>query len=233
MKRALLRAEKPDHAVFHHRIPEVRRHAASRVLGIRLVRVCNPVVHETEAQLRDGVVGALALSEYTWLHIALTFPCPEEYIPAAALADHPFCDFMMLVFVPIAGKLRAVFVPLKMRPHLITAALEIGVVAQVVAAAVPDGTNPLDLRLDRAHDPHRVDDPDQRGFPVHRVQYALERLIGRNLVAALLPADAHDGVGKQTVFARHLKFDNVVVLRVFQTHTSQKVPFSPSIFSPV
>ena len=90
---------------------------------------------------------------------------------------------------------------------------------KVIAAAVFDGANPLDLGLDGIHDPHIQNPPDQRGLPVHRRQNTLQRLVGWYLVAAFLSAQPHNGIGEQRIIAGYLKFHNIWILR-FQNYTS-------------
>ena len=61
-----------------------------------------------------------------------------------------------------------------------------------------------------------IDDPDDRRLPIDRLQDALERLIGRHLIAALFSADTQDGVREQGIVPRYLKLHDVVVPCVFQ-----------------
>lgn len=126
---------------------------------------------------------------------------------------------MVLVFVPILSQFRAVVVPVKAGANLIAAVFQIGIVGKVIAAAVFDGANSLDLCLNRIHDPHIQNPPNQRGLPVHRRKNALQCFIGWYLVAAFFTAQPHNGIGKQRIIAGYLKFHNIWILR-FQSYTS-------------
>ena len=117
------------------------------------------MVHQAEAQLRQIVIGTLAASEYARLYIALTFPGAEKNISAPTLFNHPFCNVVVFVFVSVRHQLRAIVVPVEAGPHLIAAVSQIGIVGQIVAAAVFDGADALDLRLDGIHNPHVQDAP--------------------------------------------------------------------------
>ena len=126
------------------------------------------MVHQPEAQLRQIVVGACAVSEYAGLYIALTFPGAQKNVTPSALFNHPAGNAVMFVLIPVAAQLRAVVVPVEAGPHLIPTAFQIGVVRQIVAAAVFDGADTFHLGLDRVHDPYVQDPPDEGGLPVYR-----------------------------------------------------------------
>ena len=125
------------------------------------------MIHQSEAQLRQVVIGPLAAAKHAWLHIALTFPRAEKNVSAPAFFNHPHGNVVVLVFVTVCHQLRAVVVPLEASPHLIAAVSQIGIVGQIVAAAVFDGADALDLRLDGIHNPHVQDAPHKSRLPVY------------------------------------------------------------------
>lgn len=171
------------------------------------------MVHHPKAQFRQFIVGAGPLPEPARLHIALALPCPEKNIPSPAPFNAAQGDIVVLILVAVLLQLGAVIVKLKMRPHLIAAVLQVGIVGQVISATdVLDGADALDLGLDAVYDPHLIDVPDDGGLPVNAVQDALERLIGGDLIAAFFSADPHHRVGKKPVIARHRKFYDVRML---------------------
>ena len=59
------------------------------------------MIHQTETQLRQLVIGAWLFSKYTGLHISLALPGPQEDIPTAAFFDHPFGDIVVLVLTAV------------------------------------------------------------------------------------------------------------------------------------
>ena len=115
----------------------------------------------------------------------------------------------MFVLISVAAQLRTVAVPVEAGPHLIAAVLQIGVIRQIVAAAVFDGADALHLGLDGVHDPHVQDPPDEGGLPVYGGQNALQRLIGGYLIAALFTAQTHERVGEEGVVSVYLEFYDV------------------------
>ena len=210
MNRTLRGLGKFDHAVFHHRPPEVDGHAPLRLRRPRLVGIGDSVHHQSEGQLGNLIVSALAAAEFAGLHIGLTLPRAQIHIPPTALADHPPGDLVVLVLVAVLLQLRAVAVPFEMGAHLIAAVLQIGVIEQIaVALGIRQRADALDLRLDGIHHAHRVDIPDQRRLPVNRRQSALQRLVGRHLIGGFFAAHARDGIGKQSIGAVQFKFYNI------------------------
>lgn len=212
---AVLRAREFDDALFHHRVKEADGEGVFRFLGIRLVGVGDAVVGHSEIHI-ERIVRALALAEHAGLDIALAFARAEENVPPPAAFDHPAGDVVVLVLVAVGGQLGAVFVPLEMRAHLITAVLEVGIVGQLVASPfvifiIFDRPYALDLHPNRVHNAHGVDVPDDGGLPVDGGKNALERFVGGDLQRGFFAADAHDRVGKQRVSAADFKFDCVAV----------------------
>ena len=167
------------------------------------------MVHKAEAQLRDVVIGPCALAESAGLHIALALPGAQEDIPPAAPLDHAPGDVVVLVFIAVARQLRPVVVPLKVGPHLVADMFQIGVVSQVIPTVVFNGADALDFGLNGLQDPDGVDVPEEGGFPVHRGQNALQRLIGGHLIGAFFAPHAGDGVAEQSIVPGHLEFHQV------------------------
>ena len=64
----------------------------------------------------------------------------------------------------------------------------------------------LRLCADRVHHAHRVNDPKERGLPVHAFQNALERLISGHLIRQLLAAHPRDWVAEERIPPSHAKF---------------------------
>ena len=177
------------------------------------------MVHQPEAQLRQIVVGACAVSEYAGLYIALTFPGTQKNITPPALFDHSAGNAVMFVLISVAAQLWAVVVPVEAGPYLIPAAFQIGVIRQIVlAVAVFDGADALHLGLDGVHDPHVQDPPDEGGLPVYGGQNALQRLIGGYLIAALFTAQTHERVGEEGVVSVYLEFYDVGMFRFQSLH---------------
>ena len=128
---------------------------------------------------------------------------------------------MVLVFIAVGRKFRAVIIPLKVGAHLVAAVLQICIISQLVAAVVLDRPDTFYLRLDEVHDPDGINVPDERRFPVDRGQDALECLIGRYLIAAFFAADTQDWVGEQRIVPGHLKLHDIGMFRFSHlVHTS-------------
>jgi len=53
-------------------------------VGIRLIRIGQSMVHQSEAKLRQVIVCTAAYAECTWLHIPLAFARTEENIAQCA-----------------------------------------------------------------------------------------------------------------------------------------------------
>ena len=174
------------------------------------------MVHQAKGKLRRFIISARPLAEDARLHIALTFPRSQEDVPASSFADHLLCDLMVLVLIAVRRQLRPVLVPFKMGADLIAAVFQISIVAEIISSRILDRADSLCLHLDRMHHAHGIDDPDDRRLPIDRLQDALERLIGRHLIAALFSADTQDGVREQGIVPRYLKLHDVVVPCVFQ-----------------
>ena len=174
------------------------------------------MVHQAKGKLRRFIISARPLAEDARLHIALTFPRSQEDVPASSFADHLLCDLMVLVLIAVRRQLRPVLVPFKMGADLIAAVFQISMVAEIISSRILDRADSLCLHLDRMHHAHGINDPDVRRLPIDRLQDALERLIGRHLIAALFSADTQDGVREQGIVPRYLKLHDVVVPCVFQ-----------------
>ena len=179
------------------------------------------MIHQPEAQFRQRVIGAAALPETARLYITLTLPGAEENVAPAALFDHAPRNIVVLVFIAVGRKLRAVIIPLKVSAHLVAAVLQIRIISQLVAAVVLDRPDTFYLCLDGVHDPDGVNVPDERRLPVDRGQNALECLVGRHLIAALFTADTQDRVGEQRIVPGHLKLHDIGMFRFSHlVHTS-------------
>lgn len=90
-----------------------------------------------------------------------------------------------------------------MSANLVAALLQIRIVGQIIASLKSDRTNTFDLGLNGIHYSDRVNIPDERGLPIHRRNNAFQRLICRDLIAALLASDAHDPGRKEHNRPKH------------------------------
>ena len=98
---------------------------------------------------------------------------------------------------------------------------EISIVGQIVAAMVFDGPDPLDLCLDRVHNPDFIHKPDNGGLPIAAADDSFQRFISRNLIAAFFTANSHYWVRKESVIPTHLNFYHIGVSSIFSFHTSK------------
>ena len=126
------RRQELDHPVLDHRFPKANRHFSLVLRQLCLVCIRNAVVHQTVRHFAAVVIVSFSLAEHAGFHIALAFSCAEKNIPSAATGNHALCNVVMLVLIAVARQFRMVFVPLKVRTHLVTDIAQICVIRQVV-----------------------------------------------------------------------------------------------------
>ena len=133
---------------------------------------------------------------------------------SSAAFQHSLGDGVVLVFIPVLRKVRAVLVPLKVGAHLIGNIRQIRIDGKVVfAVAVVDGTDALRLRFNPVQDADIGREPNKCGLPIYAFQNAFERLVRRDGVTALLAAHACNGVTEKCIASGYKQSDGVGILQ--------------------
>ena len=81
---------------------------------------------------------------------------------------------------------------------------------QCVAAAVVERLDSLGLRANTLHHPDTVDIPDEGGLPIDGLGNPLQGLVGWQMVRALFPAHACQGIGKHGIPSPDAKLNGVL-----------------------
>ena len=185
-----------DISIFHDRLPKTFLH----FVGICFVCVGDAVQHGSQRDRWGAVIDSGTAAKDAGFNISLTFPRSQKNISPASALQHSFGNSGMLGFVPIAGEVRTMQVPLEMRTNLILHIGQIGINGKI-RAAVPCGgitqrTNPFGLTLNGVHDADLVNDPEKGWFPITAFQNPFQSLIGWYRIAAFFSAYAGDGIAE-------------------------------------
>ena len=114
-----------------------------------------------------AVVKSLFFAKHARFHIRLTLPGTEKHIASPALRDTSLCHIVMLVFIPIPRQVRAVFIPLEMRQHLVLHIPQVRIIRKTI----------VDVFFDLFHHDG-----------AHATAFGLNVLAGDQYIALVLPS---------------------------------------------